>query len=199
MSALMLGVAITISMAPTGHASAQSPWPMHLDPLTIAAFPPITASTSPSGQTSTQAAAADAVGHVDVRVLRPRTAREELPRSAAASASRSRFRRAPEVQDQRADEKEREDEIDQQVHRCSRSNGSGPAPCKAYGELQVRAVTSHRRSINLSTMQTHRLRRIEDARMAEYRVTARSGARRCGSQARIGSPRCSCIESFQFK
>ena len=36
------GEAITISIAPTGHASAQSPWPMHLRPLIRAALPPMT-------------------------------------------------------------------------------------------------------------------------------------------------------------
>src|SRR6266567_6252977 len=53
-SAAMLGLAVTIVIAPTGHASAHKPWPMHLCPLTITAFPPIIASTSPSGQTLVQ-------------------------------------------------------------------------------------------------------------------------------------------------
>src|SRR5229473_4470217 len=55
MSAPTLGLAMTIVMAPTGHASAHSPCPMHLWPLTITALPAMTAMTSPSGQTSTQA------------------------------------------------------------------------------------------------------------------------------------------------
>ena len=52
----MLGLAITIVIAPTGQASAQRPWPMHLWPLTMTALPPIMASTSPSGQTLVQVA-----------------------------------------------------------------------------------------------------------------------------------------------
>ena len=56
MSALMLGVAITIVIAPTGHASAHRPCPMHLYPLTMTALPPSMASTSPSGQTQVQVA-----------------------------------------------------------------------------------------------------------------------------------------------
>ena len=54
MSAPMLGLAITMVIAPTGHASAHRPWPMHLYPLTMTALPPSIASTSPSGQTVVQ-------------------------------------------------------------------------------------------------------------------------------------------------
>jgi len=50
----MLGLAMTMVMAPTGQASAHSECPMHLCPFTITAWPPSMASTSPSGQTSVQ-------------------------------------------------------------------------------------------------------------------------------------------------
>ncbi len=56
MSAAMLGLAITMVIAPTGQASAQRPWPIHLCPLTMTALPAIMASTSPSGQTLVQVA-----------------------------------------------------------------------------------------------------------------------------------------------
>src|SRR5260370_2576352 len=51
MSAPMLGLAIAMVMAPTGYASAQRLWPMHLYPLTMTAWPANIARTSPSGQT----------------------------------------------------------------------------------------------------------------------------------------------------
>ena len=47
----MLGLAMTMVMAPTGQASAHRLCPMHLYPLTMTACPPSMASTSPSGQT----------------------------------------------------------------------------------------------------------------------------------------------------
>src|SRR5882672_7466040 len=51
MSLPMLGLAMTMVMAPTGQTSAHRLWPMHLYPLTITACPASMASTSPSGQT----------------------------------------------------------------------------------------------------------------------------------------------------
>src|SRR5882762_5533490 len=56
MSADMLGLAITIVIAPTGQASAHRLWPIHLYPLTRTALPPNMASTSPSGHTCVQIA-----------------------------------------------------------------------------------------------------------------------------------------------
>ena len=50
----MLGLAITMVMAPTGQASAHRLWPMHLCPLTMTALPPSMARTSPSGHTAVQ-------------------------------------------------------------------------------------------------------------------------------------------------
>src|SRR6267143_1391394 len=47
----MLGLAITIVIAPTGQASAHRLWPIHLYPLTRTAWPPSIARTSPSGHT----------------------------------------------------------------------------------------------------------------------------------------------------
>ena len=55
-SAPMLGLAITMVMAPTGQTSAHRLWPMHLYPFTMTALPPSIARTSPSGQTVVQAA-----------------------------------------------------------------------------------------------------------------------------------------------
>src|ERR1022692_3045063 len=82
MSAPTLVPPITIVMAPTGHASAQSSWPMHLYPFTMTALPPSIARTSPSGHTLVQvwqpmqalgaSLAANAGVGVDVRVLRLR-------------------------------------------------------------------------------------------------------------------------------
>ena len=51
-SALRPGAAIIIVIAPTGQASAQTPWPTHFEPWTRTAFPSMTPRTSPSGQTS---------------------------------------------------------------------------------------------------------------------------------------------------
>src|ERR1700745_3149485 len=51
-SALTLGLAITMVMAPTGQASAQRPCPMHLCGLTITPLPPKLANPAPSGHTS---------------------------------------------------------------------------------------------------------------------------------------------------
>src|SRR5271169_1646981 len=56
LSAPTLAPDITIVIAPTGQASAQRAWPMHLYPLTMTALPPSMASTSPSGQTVVQVA-----------------------------------------------------------------------------------------------------------------------------------------------
>ena len=55
-SAPMLGLAMTMVMAPTGQASAHKLCPMHLYPLTITAWPASMARTSPSGQTVVQVA-----------------------------------------------------------------------------------------------------------------------------------------------
>ena len=89
MSALTLGFAITIVMAPTGHASAQRPWPMHLWPFTIAALPPITANTSPSGQTSTHAPHPMQWFASMWGCCARGPSETSLPRSAAASAAAS--------------------------------------------------------------------------------------------------------------
>src|SRR3990170_2723557 len=56
MSALMLGLAITMVIAPTGHTSAHKLCPTHLYPFTMAALPPSMASTSPSGHACVQVA-----------------------------------------------------------------------------------------------------------------------------------------------
>ena len=92
MSAVTLGLAITISMAPTGHASAQRPWPMHFWGFTMAALPPMTASTLPSGQTSTQAPQPMQCEMSMWGCCARGPPEKSLPRSAAASASRSRRR-----------------------------------------------------------------------------------------------------------
>ena len=92
MSAVTLGLAITISMAPTGHASAQRPCPMHFCGFTMAALPPMTASTLPSGQTSTQAPHPMQWEMSMCGCCARGPSEKSLPRSAAARAARSRFR-----------------------------------------------------------------------------------------------------------
>ena len=80
---------MTMVMAPTGHASAHRPWPMHLCPLTIAALPSIKASTSPSGHTVTHAPQPMQESVVNPRVLRLRAFGERrTPRSDAGARQR---------------------------------------------------------------------------------------------------------------
>ena len=74
----MLGLAITMVMAPTGQASAQRLWPMHLCPLTMTALPPSMAKNVALRTDRSTDLATDAVRGIDVGVLRARAFRIHL-------------------------------------------------------------------------------------------------------------------------
>ena len=74
----MLGLAITMVIAPTGQASAQRPWPMHLCPFTMTALPRDHGQHIALGADAGAGGAADAVVRVDVRMLGLRSFGKQL-------------------------------------------------------------------------------------------------------------------------
>jgi hypothetical protein len=79
MSAPELGLAMTMVMAPTGHSSAQRPWPMHLCPLMMVGLAAYQSEHVALRANGNARAAADAVIGGDLRVLRLGPVGEQRP------------------------------------------------------------------------------------------------------------------------
>ena len=113
MSAPILGLAITMVMAPTGQASAHRPWPMHLCPLMMAALPPSMREHVALRTHAGAALAADAERRVNGGMLRARPFRIYFPASRRRPGPPVASSQVPEVERHRNRQNKHDNAVDQ--------------------------------------------------------------------------------------